>query len=671
MKKNSKNENFHQFISNPSFFYSPSFIIGTTQGQKRPITLYKNKLANKTISPKVTSCKSVDLGSTNSFLSNPKIVTRPSSKQSEIKKQILNIQVTKTNSVNKTMCSKEEIVGLNVKIENIRDEINEITSKITKNEKKIKEIKEEMEMLKKRKVKVKEEMENLLSQNESLEQIYHTFINDIISNKETNLKETIEITDEDVQLIDIDSISDSIINCMNDITVKTINKGEISKIIIQAVNAYNTDFVIDNFIYSVVDSLFNLINENPITKDNLTVLVKFIIKLNTCNSEITKKLTFINKEYKSLKKSKNIIITELTNVNIQYSNKIDELNKTMSIYNRKFDTITKNPSLSSTSSMITINQDSISNSNHLRLLSKIRNEQTKIEKEIEFSIPRSKSKKKIFSSSSLFSSQPVIKPSKIISVRSSSVKSFKSSFSTSKNSPLNSPKSPFKKSANSTAYNTFFSTSQNDSKKSSQRHSLCRVVIPNLPETFCYYKEIYNKDRKFNPLLSFSKSIENLGYHKGIISLNNTTNTIKITSKGTQTKKEIMIDINNLNKTLIQRNIKDIIQIHKLFSKYDSNKENKVLSISKLINMKEIDNIRMEKNDKIKAALCNHFSFSLVYNDNKERIECIFVDFNDFKLWLNGIATIVNFFDTPCNQSISQKRKNRAMSDYNSFSNFN
>ena len=73
MKKNSKNENFHQFISNPSFFYSPSFIIGTTQGQKRPITLYKNKLANKTISPKVTSCKSVDLGSTNSFLSSAAI----------------------------------------------------------------------------------------------------------------------------------------------------------------------------------------------------------------------------------------------------------------------------------------------------------------------------------------------------------------------------------------------------------------------------------------------------------------------------------------------------------------------------------------------------------------------------------------------------------------------
>ena len=47
MKKLSKNENYKKFISTPSFFYSPSFVVKHQQIHNLPINLYKNKLYNE------------------------------------------------------------------------------------------------------------------------------------------------------------------------------------------------------------------------------------------------------------------------------------------------------------------------------------------------------------------------------------------------------------------------------------------------------------------------------------------------------------------------------------------------------------------------------------------------------------------------------------------------
>ena len=67
----------------------------------------------------------------------------------------------------------------------------------------------------------------------------------------------------------------------------------------------------------------------------------------------------------------------------------------------------------------------------------------------------------------------------------------------------------------------------------------------------------------------------------------------------------------------------------------------RVLSINKLIYMKEITAIKMDQNEKIKAALCNFFAFTLIFGKNKNKVECIFINFDQFNIWNKCLETIV------------------------------
>ena len=96
--------------------------------------------------------------------------------------------------------------------------------------------------------------------------------------------------------------------------------------------------------------------------------------------------------------------------------------------------------------------------------------------------------------------------------------------------------------------------------------------------------------------------------------------------------------------------MKNIIKIHNIFLKYSYHNQNndngispkKISNIYKLINIREIMNIKdMEQNEKIKAGLCNFFSFVIEFYNNK-KIECILINFDQFNMWLNYIEDIVN-----------------------------
>lgn len=673
MKKLSKNENYKKFISTPSFFYSPTFVVKHQQIHKQPINLYKNKLYKKITSPTRYTSKSVEVGENSFLTNNTKNIQSPSlSKNYRIKREFLDIQSKKINSVQLSNEPEENggLIDLKTKIDSNNNEISELASHITKNEKKIKEIKEELEKLKKKKKLTKNEIENLLSQNESLEQIYNSFLNEMASKNVASIpikknfdKDQVAILDEDIQLLDLEKLLDQVDAMFNDIGMKTNNKGETIRITHELIEVYNNEFNVDAFIDNLINNLLSIYstNGNLIATDKIYFLIKLILKINSYTSEISKKLHFIEKEYKTIKKSKEIIINELTNVNIQYGNKIEGLNKTLFIYKKQFEAVTNNNK--SNNSTKNNNKNSsissiLSNSNHLRILSRILNEKEKIEKGIEISRQKSvnkiKENPKLNSTNSLYN----INPKPFIKTNSA-----KNSFisSTQFSSPINSPHSSFKKISYKTAYNTFFSTSQNLSKSNQ-----------NLPDTFCYYKILQSKDKKYNPLLNYAKSLEDLGYIKGVLSLNHKTNQIKITSNNNGSKdNDIIIDIDKLNKTVIQKAIKDIARIHRLFKKYDesNDKKKQILSLKKLINMKEIEDIKMEKNDKIKAALCNHFAFSLIYNNTK-RIECVFVEFEDFKKWLNGISIFVESSSQPLSTIISHSKKkpNNTINGYNSFS---
>ena len=94
--------------------------------------------------------------------------------------------------------------------------------------------------------------------------------------------------------------------------------------------------------------------------------------------------------------------------------------------------------------------------------------------------------------------------------------------------------------------------------------------------------------------------------------------------------------------------MKNIINIHQSYLKYNNEIKNKKenekfynLNINKFINFRENRKIKMTDNEKIKSVLCHFFSLSIIFNTIK-RIECIFINYEDFIKWYQRILIIVD-----------------------------
>ena len=221
-----------------------------------------------------------------------------------------------------------------------------------------------------------------------------------------------------------------------------------------------------------------------------------------------------------------------------------------------------------------------------------------------------------------------------------------------------------------------------------------KIFAEGVMESFCYFKILDKDSPKFNPLDSCTINPESLGYSEGYISLdvilghfriipkhimsknfksnnknsvlmhnnslsfaeytvlNNGNNVFTFEIGKNEKKNCIRIDLKNINDVKIKKNMQDIIKIHKIFLKYNSHSgyeyednngivKKKVLSINKLLYMKEISEINMEQNEKIKAALCNFFSFTILFGDYKiNKVECIFINFDLFNIWYKCLEMI-------------------------------
>jgi len=232
-------------------------------------------------------------------------------------------------------------------------------------------------------------------------------------------------------------------------------------------------------------------------------------------------------------------------------------------------------------------------------------------------------------------------------------------------------------------------------------NSLLKIFKRNKRETFCYFKIFENdfkNNKKFNPLENCSINPEILGYCEGYISIDINENYLKlipkIINRISSSNKNIYIDNeqltkinlinsfiyenNNYNNNLNNKNnclkielkeiydinqsliMNNIIKIHRLFIKYNSGQKSninnyfvnntqindvKAINLNKLIYIREIKEINMPQNEKIKAALCNYFSFSFYFsieNYKNVEIELIFINFEHYNLWNNLINTIVD-----------------------------
>ena len=156
---------------------------------------------------------------------------------------------------------------------------------------------------------------------------------------------------------------------------------------------------------------------------------------------------------------------------------------------------------------------------------------------------------------------------------------------------------------------------------------------------FCYYRLYNQKNIELNLLENSPKNFEIFGFSEGYIFLNFKLNIFKLINK-TNDKIEINNQISNITEIEIEPYMINILKIHLIYEKINENKNCQTLDFNNLLNKEEITRIPMEQNEKIKAALCNNFSFNLIFNDLYERkIECII---NSFDIYL----FLIKLFDS-------------------------
>ena len=180
-------------------------------------------------------------------------------------------------------------------------------------------------------------------------------------------------------------------------------------------------------------------------------------------------------------------------------------------------------------------------------------------------------------------------------------------------------------------------------------------------ESFCYFKFFLGNIniQKFNPLNVLSINPEYYNYYESYISLDFSSGCLRITPKISLEKIKfiplnnksislintynnsfyIEIKLKDIKSTLLEKYTKDIISIQNILSKYDI-KANNNFSINKIINKKEINEIKLEQNEKIKAALCNFFPLTICVKNNI-KIDLIFINFEQFNIWLKNMNSIV------------------------------
>ena len=190
-------------------------------------------------------------------------------------------------------------------------------------------------------------------------------------------------------------------------------------------------------------------------------------------------------------------------------------------------------------------------------------------------------------------------------------------------------------------------------------------------KSFCYYKYLEKDSSLFNPLTK-NIDLQNSEYNEGLISLDILTNSIKLrtirslrnehnflTNRDSEFNysynysdiDNISIGLKEITNVYLNKLMENIIKIHSIFLKFNENndrsKENgiqkkKIYNINKILNSRDIMNIKdMNQSDKIKASLCNFFSLILEYK-NIYKIEIILINFSQFNSWLNYLKDILN-----------------------------
>ena len=601
------------------------------------------------------------------------------------------------NIINSSMKEENKIIeekGKENKKENMNEEIEKIKNKIN-------EIKENLLMMKEEKKGINDEIIELISKKETVDSLVKSSLINLYENSNYNNSNIIpEIQIYELNFSDTNKIAKDICDELYevfDIKNKEKNKNKISnkelslnissiKLKNEEDNTFNKKNLeilikseLDTFLLNqiknkeIINNLMNnlciiistklqLLNVEDISSDKLKAYLLYYFKSIYYDNIIENKFKFINKEYKIIKKEKKKNLENLKDELSLLENKNSEIknknNKSQNNKNRNEINLTNNEQeyiriCSKGNSLLKQKEELVIVINNLEKeienikienqeeIEKIETELNIIKEEIN-NLTNNEEKKKVKLQND------IINYRKIISDKFDSIKKQLQNYKNKYGSNLgiynrlidgiNETIKLIYKENNNSDNILKEEKNENDMIINKNNYNIINKLISLTKGSECYFREISNMYIKYNPIESVNKKLCESPFYfsKAILNLNKSYDGISFNSNNLN----YYYNIGQIDNTIMNSNLKVIIDIHRDYRKFINNKNNK--------NTTMIDFIKKEKEKFLnysdefieKCAMNKFFNFSLLINEGR-RIEIVLCNYDDFKLWINGFAFII------------------------------
>ena len=269
--------------------------------------------------------------------------------------------VYNNNIIRKVNLQNKQNTNILQEIKKIKSKLKEVNNKININKNSIETLKISLNKIKKEKNEKKEEIVNLLSNRESVDEIYKNYIDFIKSQNRLNkknkrkkkeIKNPFENQDEDafeiliseIKQIDLIKFIDQSMNLIEEIldNPKRQLKLELKEIINKSFSIFNKETNMSNFLdtYSIVSNFFLRISifisnqsYGKYSETMINLLLRCLLKINSINVKNEELINYMNNQYKNeknkLKEEINKLLLDNENMKINkilLEKKLAELN---------------------------------------------------------------------------------------------------------------------------------------------------------------------------------------------------------------------------------------------------------------------------------------------------------------------------------------------------------
>ena len=491
-----------------------------------------------------------------------------------------------------------------------------------------------------------------------------------IKNKEINKN---KISDKELSL-NISSLNNKNEedNDFNKRNLEILIKSELDTFLL---NQIKNKEIINNFINNlciIISTKLQLLNVDVISSDKLKIYLLYYFKSIYYDNIIENKFKFINKEYKALKKEMKKYLKNLTDELSLLETKKEEITKNKNNDNKPnknqnnkkgIINLTKNEQeyiqICSKGNALLNQKEEIKNIiNNLekeinQLKIKNKEEVDKITKELKVINEQIKNLTNNEDKIKIKLNEDIINYRKIISDKFALIKTQLQNYKTKYGSNLgiynrlieginDTIKLIYKDNNNPNNLENYSYEGNNNEAIMINKNNfnIINKLIALTNGTECYFREISNKTVKYNPLDS-NNSFKNLCekpyyFFKAIIFLKKSYDGISFNSNNLN----YYYNIEQIDNTIMNNNLKITIDIHRDYRKYKNNKNNKNPNMIDFIKREKLKYLNYNNEFIEKSALNKYFNFSLLINEGR-RIEIMLCNYEDFKLWINGFAFII------------------------------